>query len=166
MEEQEFSQFYEATAEGLWRYIYSLVGREEEAGDLVQESYLRWWRKPPRWGSAVQKKAYLYRIATHLVYDRTRAFRRRSRFLERWRRTRAEVPDSVQEPRDMWKLLQQLSPRDRALIWLAYFEGFRYDEIAAAMGWRKESVGVMLYRARKRFAQILEQAGYAPEVKS
>ena len=41
-------------------------------------------------------------------------------------------------------------------------EGYRYREIAAALGLNEASVGVLLARARHAFRQVYEEASDAP----
>jgi RNA polymerase sigma factor (sigma-70 family) len=49
--------------------------------------------------------------------------------------------------------LQQLSERDRQLLMMRE-EGFRYQEIAEAVGVSPTSVGTLIARAVKRFAEV------------
>ncbi len=51
--------------------------------------------------------------------------------------------------------LRQLKPRERELLWLAYVEGMNHDEIAAATGLRPLSIRILLFRARRKAAQLL-----------
>ena len=63
----------------------------------------------------------------------------------------------------MERLFARLSVRERMLLWLAYVEGASHREIAGSMGIGENSVRVVLYRARKRLAGILEGHGWGPE---
>jgi len=49
-----------------------------------------------------------------------------------------------------------LAPRERALLWLAYVEGQSHNEIAKAVGLARDSVKVLLFRARKRLRDLLK----------
>ena len=162
--EAEFEQFYEQTIPGLWRYISQFVGDAELARDIVQAAFIRLWEHPPRREHEQKLKAYLYRIATNLAYDEFRKQKRKRRLLERLRRssvTKTETFPNQHEP--LHRALKMLSPRDRALLWLAYFEGYTYEEVARILNLKTKSLGVMLYRARKRFEHCLRQCGYNPE---
>jgi hypothetical protein len=48
----------------------------------------------------------------------------------------------------MFHMPVRLKPAERALLWLAYVEGFDHSEIAAA-GIRSKSIRVLLFRARQ-----------------
>jgi DNA-directed RNA polymerase specialized sigma24 family protein len=47
---------------------------------------------------------------------------------------------------------------------LPHVEGMDHREIAAAAGLKEKSVRVLLFRARKALAAVLERAGLGPEV--
>ena len=49
-----------------------------------------------------------------------------------------------------------------ANLWLAYVEGASHREIASSLGMAEGSVRVVLYRARKRLAGMLQDHGWGP----
>jgi len=162
--EVEFERFYEQTITGLWRYVHQLVGDTDLAKDIVQTAFIRFWEHPPHREHEQNLKAYLYRIATNLAYDEFRKQKRRRRLLERLRRaSRIKTEPSSYPNEPLYRALKRLSPRDRALLWLAYFEGYTYEEMASILNLKTKSLGVLLYRARKRFEQCLRQCGYHPK---
>ena len=99
-----------------------------------------------------QTKNYLFRIATNLLRDR-------------WRHgedilaTEAIDPSGPsQDPEmrtDMRMAFERLKSRERQLLWLAYVEGANHQEIAHSTGLRAGSVKLLLFRARRRLADIL-----------
>ena len=64
---------------------------------------------------------------------------------------------------DMQKLFEELEPKERALLWLAHVEGAPHREVAEILGLKEKSIRVMLFRARRKFASILESNGYGAE---
>ena len=64
----------------------------------------------------------------------------------------------------MMRMFGELKPRERALLWLAHVEEADHDEIGEALGLKSKSVRVLLFRARKKLAEILKKHGMAPEV--
>jgi RNA polymerase sigma-70 factor (ECF subfamily) len=48
-----------------------------------------------------------------------------------------------------------LRQRDRELLWLAYAQGSSHQEIAAALGLKTGSIKLLLFRARRRLADLL-----------
>ena len=116
-----------------------------------QETYCRFLTSKLGNVEPAQAKPYLFRIATNLLHDR-------------WRKGE-DTPWS--EPReigferdldtqiDVRDLMQQLKPRERQLLWLAYVEGMTHSEIARATGLRSMSIRILLFRARQRAAELL-----------
>jgi RNA polymerase sigma-70 factor, ECF subfamily len=51
--------------------------------------------------------------------------------------------------------MDQLRPRDRAMLWLAYAQGASHDEIARMVGVRPSSMKALLSRARRKLATAL-----------
>jgi RNA polymerase sigma-70 factor (ECF subfamily) len=65
--EVEFENFYNEHSRPLRAYVRRVSNSAEIADDIVQESFMRFLGASPR--SNDNEKAYLYRIATNLVYD-------------------------------------------------------------------------------------------------
>jgi RNA polymerase sigma-70 factor (ECF subfamily) len=50
-----------------------------------------------------------------------------------------------------------MRPRDRQLLWLAYAEGYSHHEIASITGLASASIRLLLFRARRKAAQLLQR---------
>ena len=57
------------------------------------------------------------------------------------------------------KVFEELKPRERTLLWLAYVEGESHEEIAASLGVGRRSVKVMLIRAKRHLQDLLQARG-------
>ena len=158
MDEQSFHAFYRRTAAPLRAYVVSVLGRVTPADDIVQEAYLRILRSPPATEDESQLRAFLFRVASNLMTDHWR----------RQRHERGAGDPRAPEPAvaaldmplrvDMARTFARLRPQQRQLLWLAYVEGADHREIARALGVRHMSVRVLLYRARRRLAQLLDSS--------
>jgi len=153
VDEQTFHALYAVTAKPLWAYIARLSGRPDVANDLVQETYCRFLTAQLRNMEPAQARPYLFRIATNLLNDR-------------WRKgedTKWSEPEEAGFERDLDAqidvryLMQQLKPRERQLLWLAYVEGMTHGEIAKSTGLHSMSIRILLFRARQRAADLLRQ---------
>jgi len=157
MDEENFREFYEDTARPLLAYLTRASGSAETAGDLFQETYFHWLRASSLPPDRVLRRKYLFRIATNLLRDH-------------WRRNKREVGgirDEAAEPAvecdqelsfNVRRALDQLKPREREMLWLAYVEEYDHREIAAITGLRFGSVRMLLFRARHKLAELV-QAG-------
>ena len=56
---------------------------------------------------------------------------------------------------DLNRAMAQLKPRQRDALWLAYAEGSSHQEIAMALGLKTSSVKLLLFRARRKLANLL-----------
>jgi RNA polymerase sigma factor (sigma-70 family) len=57
------------------------------------------------------------------------------------------------------RCFEKLKPRERALLWLAYVEGYAHGEIAGTLELNEKSIKVLLFRARRNLERILRQNG-------
>ena len=165
MDEQLFRALYARTARPLRAYLGRVMGNSALADDLLQETYYRFLRSRFSSEDETYQRNYLFRIATNLMRDH-------------FRRPRVEVPedddttpergtetafrDEVGMRTDVSGVLAELRPRDRAMLWLAYVEGASHQEIAQALGLKPRSVRSMLFRARKRMAELARARGLSP----
>jgi RNA polymerase sigma-70 factor (ECF subfamily) len=158
LSQQQFEVFYTLTARALRAYVCRIAGGAALADDIVQESYIRLLVAPPM-GEA-HRKAYLYRTATNLVTDQWRQQSRQQKWWRLWPRREEAVAHRVELASDLQRLFQQIAPRERALLWLAYVEGAEHREIAAILQLKEKSVKVLLLRARRKMEAILKDHGF------
>lgn len=150
---EAFRVFYSRTNRSLWGYLMRVSGRRDVADDLLQESYCRFLAAKLPEMDAAERRSYLFKIATNLLRDR-------------W--PSREVPDVIGTTRQSWeddletrtdvrRAFEQLKPRERQLLWLAHVEGFDHREIARLTGLKVASIRVLLFRARRELASVLEE---------
>ena len=163
-EKEDFRSFYQQYSRQLWLYIRKTCADEQLADDIFQETFLKFLKSAPPNLHDSQKKAYLYKVAFHLIIDHQRRIIIEQRAL-------GTIPGD-NEPGsehqlflklDMEKSFNLLKPKERTLIWLAYSEGLSHQEIARIMDLKVKSIRVLLHRAKHKFAGILRARGYEGE---
>ncbi|PYV40982.1 MAG: hypothetical protein DMG06_18600 [Acidobacteria bacterium] len=175
MDEATFQTFYRKVAPALRSYLRRVCSDRALADDLLQESFYRFLRTASLGKGENQWKAYLYKIATHLISDYGRRLKREgSRFPKAPSSEDMEI-DRVADRGDLGKkvilscdlarVFQQLKPLEMALLWLAYVEGAGHREMADTLGLKESSSRVLLFRARRKLARLLRQKGLGSEVK-
>lgn len=168
MNEAQFEAFYRKTAGSLWSYIFRMTGDAATADDLLQKTFLGFLRANPTFESDEHARRYAFRAATNLALDHFRESKRDRLRLDAL--TPSTLPRTTSiaargELRvDLSRLFGELKPRERALLWLAHVEEAGHNEIGEALGVKSGSVRVLLFRARKRLAELLAKAGIGPEV--
>jgi len=161
MDSDAFAGFYGRSARPLWAYLARVSGDPALADDLMQESFVRYLcaALPAALAAEgeVAARRYLFRIATNLLRDH-------------WRRPpTASIEDLPEEffaatvstaQSDSQALLgpalAQMRPRDRQLLWLAHAEGYSHREIAEVTGLGSASIRLLLFRARRKIARLLQ----------
>ena len=122
----------------------------------MQEAFLRFLRTAPSNMEGPAMKGYLYRTAESLLIDHWRREKRSKRWSLETIFQKERTPARGASD-DMSEAFRILKPQQRSLLWLAYVEGFDHREIADAAGLKESSVKVLLFRARKALAAILEK---------
>jgi len=157
MDEDAFRAFYDRTSRALWGYLSRTSGDRQVADDLLQECYYRLLKSRVAFESEAHRRNYLYRIATNLVRDARRGTR--PLFAEGLDVSDLEAPQGqadVEQRADVRRAMGRLKPRERALLWLAYAQGSSHSEIAGVLGVKTASIKLLLFRARRKLASMLE----------
>ncbi|MGD8728537.1 MAG: sigma-70 family RNA polymerase sigma factor [Gemmatimonadota bacterium] len=158
----DFDSIFDQHYPPLVRYCHRLTGDADTAEDVAQESLVRLFDHQIH-GSDAGVRAWLFKTATHLIRDRYRVRHNRTRLLAENPVT-PSAPESPllrlerSEARDRARAaLDGLAPRDREILLMRY-SGFSYREIAEAIDVAATSVGTLLSRAERRFADVMTEA--------
>ena len=157
MDEDAFRGFYERTSRALWGYLSRTSGDRQVADDLLQECYYRLLKSTVAFESEAHRRNYLYRIATNLVRDAKRGSK--PVFADGVDVAEIESPRSHVNPEqraDVRRAMGRLKPRERAMLWLAYAQGSSHSEIADVLGVKTGSIKLLLFRARRKLAALLQ----------
>jgi RNA polymerase sigma factor (sigma-70 family) len=154
-----FEQLFSDVYPGLQRYCARLTADADAAEDVAQEAFVRLLDRKVT-GDLPGLRAWLFKVATHLIRDRVKVRDNRVRLLAE----NPVGPDPVEMPDEAWdrservarvrRALEDLDERDRTLLLLRE-EGFSYRELAKAIDVQASSVGTLLARARERLARAL-----------
>ena len=170
-------------APGVFNHIYRIVGDREIAEDLLQETFVRIYRKSREYRQIARFSTWLFKIATNLSLNEIRNRRHRPHLsletpvepgeedarnlVSLLRSGASETPVRMVEDRDFGRLLQeaigQLPEQYRVVLILCDVEKFSYDEAAQVLDTRPGTVGSRLARARQflagRILPLLRRAG-------
>jgi len=167
--EDIFSRYHDR----MYRYILRLMHQPDEAEDLTQETFLRVHSELSTLRNESALTSWLYRIATHICYDRFRqaSYRMESQSLEDNQGEQSDTLEGQIEDFDELKLDQvidqqemstcvqayvsRLSDDHRIAILLHDLHGMTCPEIAQRLGCSLELVKIRLYRARQKLKSVL-----------
>lgn len=149
MDDDIFRAAVERHSDRVYRLAYSYC--REDAEDIMQEVFLRFWRSDPQCPDEARERAWLLKVTANLCRSLLRApWRRRLIPLE------ADYPAPEHEPLGMVELVGRLPPKYRAVIHLYYYEEYSVKECAELLGLTETAVQTRLYRARERLKKLLE----------
>jgi len=129
-----------------------------DADDIVQDAFCRLLRADVGTLNDEELRRYVFRIAGNLMTDRWRKAERETSWLDRLRGEPQFDPGEAPDD-SVSREFNELKPRDRALLWLAYVEEHNHQEIASALGIARGSVKVLLSRARAKLRKLLVTKG-------
>jgi RNA polymerase sigma-70 factor (ECF subfamily) len=134
-------QLYEATSSKLFGVCLRILSDREEAEDVLQDVYVTIWRRADRFDAGrASVMAWISAIARNRAIDRLRARGPSSR---RDSIDGMELADdgpgaealvgAADDARRLQACMNELDPRTREVIRIAFFEGVTYEAIAQRM---------------------------------
>lgn len=152
----EFRKFMHARWPAMVRLAYALTGDSGHAEDVAQTAFARAYASWPRVSRTGNPEAYVRRIVINENLNRFR----KHRVAERLTGTLPEssIPDATRTSDERSALiaaLQQLGPRQRAVVVLRYWLDLSETEVAAALGC---SVGTVKSQASRALASLRQSA--------
>jgi RNA polymerase sigma-70 factor (ECF subfamily) len=162
---QAFEELVRRTYLDTYNLALRLTANEEDASDVVQETYLRAWKGIRRFRGDAQFTTWLYRITANTA----------STHVQRRRRLRTEPLDGLHDVEDLRletrpeeaaesaadlarvaAALDGLAPKLRAVVVLKDVYGLPHEAIASELGISVTAAKVRLHRGRRRLRELLD----------
>ncbi|MFC0711374.1 RNA polymerase sigma factor [Azorhizophilus paspali] len=160
-EEQDFLRVFLAQRERMEALVSRRVGCRATAADLIQDLFLRFWKRPMR--QLDEPSTYLLRSARNLAIDHLRGEGKRNRSLDSLAPEHDGATASLEtalqagdELRLVEAALRGLPERTRHIFLLNRIHGRTYGEIAKAMGLSQSAVEKHMMRALDTCKAALE----------
>ena len=158
---QEFKIKVLPTKNRLYRAALRIVNDASEAEDVVQEVFIKIWKKRGELRGIENLDAFCMRMTKNLAIDKTRSKHKRTQSLGQGMdfSARTANPHQMVETQDtiskIQRLMHQLPEKQRLVMQLRDIEEMAYDEIAKALEIPMNQVKVNLFRARKKIRELL-----------
>ena len=144
----------------VFRFVLRLIGDESKAEDIVSEVFFDVWRQAGRFEGRSQVSTWILAIAR---YKAISVLRQRKDDVVEAVADDSDNPQVSLEKKDtgilLQKCLRQLSPEHREIIDLVYYHEKSVEEAAEIVGVPRNTVKTRMFYARKRIAELYEQAG-------
>lgn len=171
-DQDSFNQLIVRWERPIYGLAYRVIGREEDARDVVQETFLRAFRALPGFKGQAKFSSWLYRIALNLCRD----------WIRRQKRTPiVAAPEGIdiielaaeqgpvesietlvarkQLSETVAEAMQHLPEEQRTAIILKEYHGLTFQEIADLQGCPLSTVKTRLYQGLSVLRRRLEQQG-------
>jgi RNA polymerase sigma-70 factor, ECF subfamily len=154
----------------LFRMAFRMTGNEQDAEDVVQESFLRAYRQLGKFDERASFGTWLYRIAVNCSLDLVRSKKRRSEHLAP---ADSEMDDPVLslpaldptpdrmamsgQVRDrVAAAMNELSASERTAFVLRHFEGMCIEDVSRVLGCQPGAAKHSVFRAVQKLRRALE----------
>ena len=162
-----FRKLIELTSPFAYSVAFRILGNEDQAKDVVQETMVTIWQKLKKIKSAEVYKTWIYRIVVNKCYDQIRKRKRNPEFIadeQTWALISNRIsvgPSAALENSETSKIIglltERLSYKQKTVFVLSDLEGMSNDEISEITGISKSAVKANLYHARKSISEKVEK---------
>lgn len=165
-----FRLLVEQHSRAVFRLAFRMTGNEQDAEDVVQETFLRAYRQLNKYEARSSFSTWLYRIASNYSLDLIRMRKRHEDKRERGKAEERDIlqtlpvntpgPDRIMYSRQVQErvneALNELSAQERTAFVLRHFEGMSIDEIGEALGTGTNATKHSIFRAVQKLRRSLE----------
>jgi RNA polymerase sigma-70 factor (ECF subfamily) len=166
-----FRLLVEQHSRAVFRLAFRMTGNEQDAEDVVQETFLRAYRQLDKYEARSSFSTWLYRIASNYSLDLIRMRKRHEDRRERGKASEerdilqtipvnAPGPDRIAHSNQVQarvnEALNELSDQERTAFVLRHFEGLSIDEIGETLGTGTNATKHSIFRAVQKLRRSLE----------
>ncbi|MFO7622034.1 MAG: RNA polymerase sigma factor [Bacteroidales bacterium] len=164
---QNFRKVVETASPFAFSVAFRMVGDEDLAKDVVQESMVTVWQKIDKIGSSESFKSWLYRIVVNKCYDQLRK-QKKQHEVRADEQTWAIIANHTssdqfsglelkESARIISLLTRNLSPKQKAVFVLGELEEMTPEEISSITGMRASNIKANLHYARKKMVEMMKK---------
>lgn len=168
---EQFRVLVERHSRSIFKVAYRMTSNEQDAEEIVQETFLKAYRRLEGFESRANFRTWLYRIAVNCSIDLLNARRPTEPI------TMSDAYDEESGPeiqlaandpgpermtlssevrKRLKAALAKLTPTERTAFVLRHFEGVSIDEIAATLGVKNGAAKNTVFRAVQKLRRELE----------
>lgn len=158
-DDKAFEALYARYYDKVFAIARGILLDPDEAADAAQEIFTLVYRHLPRFDRRSRFSTWLFRVAVNRSIQEARKYR--------FKVKNVDLSEAISMPADEGEIppdpeiqaaLAKMSPADRALLHLFYWEELNLQEIADSIGCNVNAAKTRLYRARERFRSLYEEA--------
>ena len=165
---QGLRDIYDAYLDYIYRIVYGVVGRREDAEDITSEFFIKLWQQADKYKGGSGHKGYLATIARNMALDHMRKYKKE--VLESF--TQESEDEAVFEPTSddnteaeviedvaIKEAISKLNPKEQQIINMKVLSEMTFAEISETL---KIPMGTVTWRYREAIKK-LRRYGYYEE---
>ncbi len=159
-DQQAFEALYLRHSQVLFRYLNSMLRRNEAVEEILQETFLVVWEQAALFEGRASVKTWLFRIAHYKAVSWLRKNQNALSLEESPELAGDPSGVSVDEADALRQALEKLSPKHREVLELAFGQGMTYEEIALVLNCPLGTVKSRVKYALQQMAQVMRRDGW------
>lgn len=157
-DKESFSYIITQYKDKAFNLAVSIVKDTYQAEEIVQESFIKCYKKLHTFKREAKFSSWLYRIVVNEAFlflrKNKRELLKESTFIEH---SIEQLAEENSKAALVQKAILSLPYNEALVLNLFYLEERKIKEIAAITGWTNSNIKVMLFRARKNIRKLLNQ---------
>ena len=159
-----FERLFQMHRDRVYGVAYKMLNNQEDALDLTQEIFLKAYQKIGKFNFRSSFSTWLYRLAVNVCIDELR--KRKSvreypmddSFQQISNNSNTPEEEAISNEREkfLWKAINSLKEKERAVIILRDMEGLSYNEIAETLKCSLGRVKSRIHEARNKLKSVLQ----------
>ena len=161
-DEKAFEEIVKRYKERIGRIIFGMLGNTQDAEDIGQEVFIRFYYSMDNFRGDSELGTYLTRIAINLSINELRKRKRKifnfsNNYLEKQNIINEPIfPKKIEINEMIEKSIASLNPKLRVVVVLRFLNSLSIKEIAAALKLPKGTVQSRLFRAQEKLLKVIK----------
>lgn len=165
-DQNAFRHLVEKHQQYAFRLAFRILCNEEEAKDMVQESFIKIWKNIDKYDTKMKFTSWMYKIVTNSALDRMRVLKRQigirlDQVSDLIISNSSGNPNTQLDNNELAQIITTLahglSEKQRLVFVMRDLEGFSSEETQEILELAETSVKSNLYHARKAIKEKLNQ---------
>ena len=153
-DEAAFGQLYERFADRVHRYAYTILRGKHLAEEVAQETMIAVWKGASKFAGRSKVSTWIFGIARNQAYSLVRKEIRTERVPD----VSLVQPDpapGIHRQEKVARALERLSDDHREVVFLTFYEGLSYGEIASILDIPTGTMKSRMFHAKKQLGEAL-----------
>ena len=153
MDKETFKQLFLPLHGSLYRIAYRILGNEDDAKDVLQDTYMKLWKTKDHLPDIKSYEGFAITVVKNTCLDLLK--KHKTYHLEEV----GDIPDIMIQPSEIFEntdrlemlncIIKLLPPNQRTIVQLHYRDSYSLEEIGSITGLQYGNVKMILSRARK-----------------